>query len=64
VVIDRTYYLRNANELVPPILLSDNTIFRGNNALNFGTFAEPDKWIDDAWRHSNQIREFLEACLP
>jgi hypothetical protein len=36
----------------------------GKNALNFGTFAEPDKWIDDAWRHSNAIREFVEACLP
>jgi hypothetical protein len=51
-------------KLIPPILLSDGTIITGKNALNFGTFNEPDRWIDDAWRHSNAIREFVEACLP
>jgi hypothetical protein len=60
--LNATY--RGIDELIPPILLSDNTIITGKNALNVGTFAEPDKWIDDAWRHSNAIREFVEACLP
>ena len=52
------------DELIPPIMLSDGKIIKGKNALKPGTFADPGKWIDDAWRHSNAIREFVDACLP
>lgn len=52
------------DELVPPILLSDDTIITGSVSLRSGTFGEPEKWIDDAFRHSNMIRGFVEACLP
>lgn len=51
------------DEITPPILLSDGTIIPGKNSPKFGAFAEPDRWIEDAWRYSNSLQEFLDACL-
>jgi hypothetical protein len=52
------------DDLIPPIVLSDDTILRPSNALKSDIFADPAEWIDRAWAYSNSIREFVGACLP
>jgi len=74
VTIGRKYQIKNGLRLnseyvdfpkiVPPILFSGAIIRRGQNIVDSDGFTDPSDWIDDAFRYSNLISEFLDACMP